>query len=102
MTSGDVVRASDLPRAICAATRALRPRARGQRGARPRPGTRSDALTGVATLKEFKDVSERAFLVRKLRDNDWNISKTAEVIDTPRSNLYKKLEQYAIKQETDG
>ena len=26
----------------------------------------------------------------------------AEVIGTPRSNLYKKLEQYAIKQETDG
>jgi hypothetical protein len=24
------------------------------------------------------------------------------VIDTPRSNLYKKLEQYGIKQETDG
>jgi len=30
------------------------------------------------------------------------ISKTAELIDTPRSNLYKKLEQYNIKQETDG
>jgi hypothetical protein len=24
------------------------------------------------------------------------------VIDTPRSNLYKKLEQYHISQETDG
>jgi len=40
--------------------------------------------------------------VQKLRDNGWNISKTAEVIDTPRSNLYKKLEQYRISQETDG
>ena len=38
----------------------------------------------------------------KLRENGWNISKTAEVIGTPRSNLYKKLEQDAIKQETDG
>ena len=38
----------------------------------------------------------------KLRENGWNISKTAEVIDTPRSNLYKKLEQYQISQETDG
>jgi two-component system nitrogen regulation response regulator NtrX len=54
------------------------------------------------TLREFKDASERAFLVQKLRDNNWNISKTAEVIDTPRSNLYKKLEQYGIKQEVDG
>ncbi len=52
-----------------------------------------------ATLRDFKEVSERAFLVEKLRENGWNISKTAEVIDTPRSNLYKKLEQYNIKQD---
>ena len=54
------------------------------------------------TLQEFKSTSERAFLVNKLRENAWNISKTAEVIDTPRSNLYKKLEQYQISQESDG
>ena len=45
-------------------------------------------------------VDER--LVGKLRENGWNISKTAEIIDTPRSNLYKKLEQYQISQESDG
>jgi two-component system nitrogen regulation response regulator NtrX len=54
------------------------------------------------TLREFKEWSERAFLVDRLREHEWNISKTAEVIDTPRSNLYKKLEQYAITQESDG
>jgi len=52
-----------------------------------------------ATLREFKEVSERAFLLEKLKEHGWNISKTAEVIDTPRSNLYKKLEQYNIKQD---
>jgi len=63
----------------------------------------SDGYAGPAgTLREFKDNAERAFLVTKLRENGWNISKTAEVIDTPRSNLYKKLEQYQISQETDG
>jgi two-component system nitrogen regulation response regulator NtrX len=56
----------------------------------------------ATTLQEFKSTSERAFLVGKLRENGWNISKTAEVIDTPRSNLYKKLEQYQISQETDA
>jgi two-component system nitrogen regulation response regulator NtrX len=55
-----------------------------------------------ATLREFKEGSERAFLVERLREFGWNISKTAEVIDTPRSNLYKKLEQYQISQERDG
>jgi two-component system nitrogen regulation response regulator NtrX len=54
------------------------------------------------TLREFKEVAERSFLVEKLREHNWNISKTAEVIGTPRSNLYKKLEQYGISQENDG
>jgi two-component system nitrogen regulation response regulator NtrX len=66
-------------------------------------GTAGDADTAKAgTLREFKDTAERAYLVGKLRENGWNISKTAEAIDTPRSNLYKKLEQYQISQETDG
>jgi two-component system, NtrC family, nitrogen regulation response regulator NtrX len=56
----------------------------------------------TGTLREFKESAERAFLVGKLREHNWNISKTAEVIGTPRSNLYKKLEQYGISQEADG
>ena len=74
----------------------------GGRPAASAAATAADAASRPATLREFKEWSERAFLVEKLREFGWNISKTAEVIDTPRSNLYKKLEQYAIKQETDG
>jgi two-component system nitrogen regulation response regulator NtrX len=59
-------------------------------------------LGQAGTLKEFKEMSERSFLVSKLRENSWNISQTAQVIGTPRSNLYKKLEQYQIAQEKDG
>ena len=66
------------------------------------PAASSSTTPPSGTLREFKDASERAYLVQKLRENNWNISKTAEVIDTPRSNLYKKLEQYGIKQEVDG
>ncbi len=51
------------------------------------------------TLQEFKDEAEKVFIVAKLREHGWNISKTAEAIDTPRSNLYKKIEQYNIKRE---
>jgi len=54
------------------------------------------------TLQEFKDEAEKAFIVAKLREHGWNVSKTAEAIDTPRSNLYKKIEQYAIKREGGG
>jgi two-component system nitrogen regulation response regulator NtrX len=67
-----------------------------------RPVTAEAEKERPGTLREFKEVAERAFLVEKLREHNWNISKTAEVIGTPRSNLYKKLEQYGISQENDG
>jgi two-component system, NtrC family, nitrogen regulation response regulator NtrX len=55
-----------------------------------------------ATLRDFKEGAERAFLVQKLRENGWNISATATAIGTPRSNLYKKLEAYGISQAKDS
>jgi len=56
----------------------------------------------LSTLQEFKDEAEKAFILAKLREHGWNVSKTAEAIDTPRSNLYKKIEQYNIKRESGG
>ena len=52
---------------------------------------------GIKNLKEFRDLAEKEFILSNLRENSWNISQTARAIDTPRSNLYKKLEQYGIK-----
>jgi len=65
-------------------------------------GATSGNHVSPGTLREFKELAERKFLVEKLRENAWNISKTAEIIGTPRSNLYKKLEQYGISEEADG
>jgi two-component system, NtrC family, nitrogen regulation response regulator NtrX len=53
----------------------------------------------LSTLQDFKDEAEKGFILAKLREHGWNVSKTAEAIDTPRSNLYKKIEQYNIKRE---
>jgi two-component system nitrogen regulation response regulator NtrX len=39
------------------------------------------------------------FLLHKLEENNWNVTQTAQAIDTPRSNLYKKLDQYEIRRE---
>ncbi len=117
MTPGDVVRVADLPGELRGDNQ--RPAAAEvppvPAGARSESWAASGAATsagggstagstpaGGGTLREFKDAAERTYLVQKLRENNWNISKTAEVIDTPRSNLYKKLEQYGIKQEVDG
>jgi len=87
MTPGEVVDVNDLRDVV-------------RIDAKPAPAENEKERPG--TLREFKEVAERAFLVDKLREHNWNISKTAEVIGTPRSNLYKKLEQYGITQENDG
>src|SRR5437667_5903201 len=95
MTGADTIDLVDLPESLRSpATAASGP-------ATPKLASDSEQAK-AGTLREFKDNAERAFLVGKLRENGWNISKTAEVIDTPRSNLYKKLEQYQISQESDG
>jgi two-component system nitrogen regulation response regulator NtrX len=88
MTPGDVVNASDLPESV--------------RSEPPSPSAPEEGRERPNTLREFKESAERAFLIQKLRENDWNISRTAETIGTPRSNLYKKLEQYNIRQEVDS
>jgi len=62
-------------------------------------GGASADLLGVATFSEFKDRAERAFILAKLREHDWNVSETARVIEMPRSNLYKKIERYNLTRE---
>jgi two-component system nitrogen regulation response regulator NtrX len=103
MSATDIVHVDDLPadiRTTSAAGAAPLDMAAGGPTAADSGGGTTPAAP--STLREFKDAAERAYLVQKLRENHWNISRTAEVIDTPRSNLYKKLEQYGIKQEIDG
>jgi two-component system nitrogen regulation response regulator NtrX len=65
-------------------------------------GASASAPDTAGSLRDFKESAERAFIVQKLRESRWNISATAAAIGTPRSNLYKKLEQYAISEERDG
>ena len=104
MTSSDSIDARDVPDEGQGRGDVVLPAVGAQSSATAAPAAVPPELawSHVPTLQEFKSVSERAYLVAKLRENGWNISKTAEVIDTPRSNLYKKLEQYQISEETDG
>jgi two-component system nitrogen regulation response regulator NtrX len=64
------------------------------------PEELSTPLFAVKSLKQFKEASERLFLLHKLEENGWNITRTAESIETPRSNLYKKMDLYGIQRET--
>jgi two-component system, NtrC family, nitrogen regulation response regulator NtrX len=92
MTASDVVRASDIPAGLSMPL--------GTEDARVPLGAVIVSHAGV-TLQAFKDAAERAFLLAKLEENDWNVAATAKAIDTPRSNLYKKLEAYGIARDRE-
>jgi two-component system nitrogen regulation response regulator NtrX len=66
---------------------------------RPTGGGLGDGLLSSDTFSDFKDVAERAFILQKLRESDWNVAETARRIDMPRSNLYKKIEKYGLVRE---
>ena len=57
------------------------------------------ALLRAGTFEEFKQMAERAYLLAKLKEHDWNVSETARTLAMPRSNLYKKIERYRLARE---
>jgi two-component system, NtrC family, nitrogen regulation response regulator NtrX len=56
-------------------------------------------LLRASSFAEFKEQAERAFLLQKLRENEWNVSETARTLEMPRSNLYKKIEKFGLQRE---
>ena len=47
-------------------------------------------------LSTMVDSAEAQCIMAALKENDWNIRRTAEVLEVERSNLYKKMNKYSI------
>jgi DNA-binding NtrC family response regulator len=64
-----------------------------------KPGhiTMDDIIEESNSFQEFKEKAERAFIIKQLNENNWNISKTAELLDIQRSHLYNKMKKYGIE-----
>ncbi len=60
-------------------------------------GTARSDYFAFNTLKEARESFEKDFITKKLEENSWNISKTAEILDVERSNLHRKIKAYDIK-----
>jgi DNA-binding NtrC family response regulator len=58
-----------------------------------------DIIADSNSFQEFKEKAEKAFILKQLKNNDWNISKTAEVLEIQRSHLYNKMKKYEIEKE---
>ncbi len=48
------------------------------------------------SLRDAKSDFERNYILGKLEEYDWNVSKTAEALNIERSNLHRKLKTFEI------
>jgi two-component system nitrogen regulation response regulator NtrX len=67
--------------------------------ARP-PSARASATqprgTGFTSLQEARAAYERDYILRKLEENQGNVSRTAEILGLERSHLYRKMKSLGI------
>jgi len=81
MTRGPMIEAKDVPDPV-----------RDQRKALP-----ESSFLDYPLLKDARREFEKRFIMKKLNENEENISKTAEVIGIERSNLHRKIKSYGIE-----
>ncbi|HUT78424.1 MAG TPA: sigma-54 dependent transcriptional regulator [Polyangia bacterium] len=78
---GERIGVEDLPEGIYGA----RPGPIAPIGEGPRP-----------SLRDFREAAERRFVLETLEENDWNISRTAQILGIERTNLHKKIKALGL------
>jgi two-component system nitrogen regulation response regulator NtrX len=84
MSPGNTITLKQLPQAIC--------------DRRPQVAIKEQTSISLTadTFRTAREEFEKEYLIRKLEENDWNISRTAEIIEIERSNLHRKIKTYGI------
>jgi len=85
MTRGTMIEAKDIPDPV-----------RDQRKAPP-----EFSFFEYNLLKDARKEFEKRFIMKKLTENDENISKTADMIGIERSNLHRKIKSFGIDMKTE-
>jgi len=85
--SGETITVADLPEAIAG----VRPSPAAPKIEGPRP-----------SLRDFREASERQFVLEMLEENDWNISRTAQILGIERTNLHKKIKLHGLRRGDDS
>lgn len=81
--SGPEIRSDDLPPEI-------------RRSAEP---SFSPTAYAHLSLREFKEEMERTFILYRLKEYGWNISRTAVALGIERTNLHRKLKAHGIARQ---
>lgn len=59
--------------------------------------TAMDDIFSSSDFKEAKQIFEKEFILKKLEENGWDVSKTAEAMGIDKSHLQKKIKTYGIE-----
>ena len=54
---------------------------------------------GSLTLRELREAVEREYILKKLEETGWNVTRAAESLGIERTNLHKKLKQLGVKKD---
>lgn len=57
----------------------------------------NDLANQSLSFQQYKEKAERFYLLKKLEENGWNVSATADAIDIQRSHIYNKMKKYDIE-----
>lgn len=69
---------------------------------RPATGaTFSELATKTKGLKEARHEFEKALILNALKENEWNISKTALALGIERTYLHRKIKSFGIEAQTE-
>ena len=66
------------------------------------PSARAGALESASTaaarnLRDARQEFEKEFILRTLKEQDWNVSRTASILGIERSHLHRKIKSYGIE-----
>lgn len=87
--SGDRIELDDLPELSRLSTRERD----SAQNSLPDVDIGNDSLS----LKAYRELAEKSYILRALESNDWNISQAATTLGVERTNLHKKMRGYGIK-----
>ena len=54
---------------------------------------------GQMSLKDVREEVEREYIISRLNEFGWNITRTAQALGVERTNLHKKMKQLDIRRE---
>jgi two-component system nitrogen regulation response regulator NtrX len=63
------------------------------------PASGGEATASGRNLRDARQEFEKEFIIRSLKEHDWNISRTAQVLGIERSHLHRKIKSFGISVE---